>query len=223
MKPLILASTSIYRKRLLSRLGIPFTALAPTCDESLAKKTFLKSKGLKISLEGDGDAIKNPIELSLAIELASHLACLKARNVDTHEVCVIGGDQLVHFEGKILGKPITHSQAIATLTSLQGKSHQLVTSVCFRRAIGTLNNTDESREFEEVFTNLTELRMRPLSLEQIETYLRRDSPLDCAGSYKIESAGISLFEEIRTEDFTAIEGLPLLKLGTLLRAAGYAI
>jgi septum formation protein len=73
------------------------------------------------------------------------------------------------------------------------------------------------------FAELIEMRMRKLQPAEIQRYVDRDAPLDCAGSYRIESAGIALFDAIRTTDSTAIIGLPLLRLSAVLRNLGVAI
>ena len=89
---------------------------------------------------------------------------------------------------------------------MSGKSHDLITSVC----VLTPDKTYE-------FFDRTTLKMNSLTKEQIEHYVTKDDPLQCAGSYKIESLGITLFESIQTEDFTAITGLPLIELSKVLR------
>jgi septum formation protein len=87
--------------------------------------------------------------------------------------------------------------------------HRLITAVC------VLTNT---HRFE--FAELIEMQMRPLQTAEIERYIAQDTPMDCAGSYRIEAAGIALFDSIRTTDFTAIIGLPLLRLSRILRELG---
>ena len=187
--PVILASTSVYRQELLKKLGLSFKSKAPLFDEDR-----FKNKGLS------------------PLELAKTLAKGKASSLATSENCVIGGDQLVSFDGKILGKSKTKEKAIEQLLNLQGKTHELITAVCVFHKM----------EITE-WVNITHLKMRPLALQQIESYIERDQPLDCAGSYKIEQNGLSLFEKIETSDFSAIQGLPLLELGTVLSNYGYQI
>lgn len=186
---LILASTSVYRKELLSKLGFPFLAEKPTFNEDSAKSenTHLAPAELCIFL-GQG----------------------KARSLATAQNCIVGSDQMAVLAGERLGKPGNLEKAITQLTKMQGKSHELLTSV-----------TVIYKGQEKSFLDKTILKMRPLSLKEIERYLHLDQPFDCAGSYKIEKHGISLFENIQTEDFTAIPGLPLLKLGKILREFGY--
>ncbi len=139
-------------------------------------------------------------------DLAEFLSCEKAKSVPkAPEDIIIGSDQLLLFKNEVLGKSHHYSKAFETLEKLQGQTHQLITSVCVLRSHSPI-----------VFTNTTELTMKPLSNYQIESYLKKDEPYDCAGSYKIEKSGIALFSEIKTDDFTAIEGLPLLQLSKTL-------
>jgi septum formation protein len=112
---------------------------------------------------------------------------------------ILGADQLVDFGGESLGKTPNFEKARAQLQRLQGRFHELVTSYCLIGPQTELTHTDRTR-----------LHMRPLSGKQIESYLRQDEPYDCAGSYKLEKAGISLFEKIESQDFSAIQGLPLI-------------
>ena len=116
------------------------------------------------------------------------------------------------FEGEILGKAGDLDRAFNQLKRLSGKSHRLITSFC------VLSNDNSYTK-----TVKTTLTMRKLKNEQIKKYLRFDNPIDCAGSYKLELKGISLFDKIETDDHTAIVGLPLLSLGTYLSSIGIPI
>ena len=147
-------------------------------------------------------------------ELAEGLAMAKAASVATIETdaLVIGGDQLVSFDGEILGKPGTVDNAVKQLERISGRSHQLITSIAVRQ--GGKNC---------VHTDVTKLSLRKLTLEEIRRYVEFDRPLDCAGSYKFESRGIVLFEHITSDDQTAIVGLPLIALTSILREAGFKI
>jgi len=177
---LILASTSPYRKELLARLSIPFKCVSPEIDEDSFKKD-------------------NPSPFLLA----KKLAYAKAEKVfKTHpSAYVIGGDQVLAFNDIVFGKPGTEKIAMDQLLQLQGKTHQLITSVCLLTPQTTIE-----------FSNIATMTMRNLTKEQIATYIRKDQPLNCCGSYKLESLGISLFEQIDCDDHTAIIGIPLLKL-----------
>lgn len=186
MKHLILASTSPYRRELLERLAVPFDAKAPLIDEEKEKDARLSPR-----------------------ELAEHLAHLKARSLASTDRVVIGGDQLVAFEGRILGKPHHRAGAIEQLTAMAGKTHELVTAVCLFDGDRVHRHTD-----------VTRLTLKPLSREQIERIVDLDEPFDCAGSYKIEKHGIALVERIESADFTAIQGLPLLAVSKMLGECG---
>lgn len=177
---LILASTSPYRATQLNQIGAHFEAAAPDFDEEAAKDLSLSPKAL-----------------------AEQLALGKAESLRDQfpRDAILGGDQLIAFNGQILGKPGTASAAVEQLLSLSGKTHQLMTSVYLITPNQTYQHTD-----------IAEMQMRNLTRAQIEAYVSADSPLDCAGSYKLECAGISLFERINSEDFSAIQGLPLITL-----------
>lgn len=183
---LILASTSPYRRELMDRLGLPYQAVPPEFDEN--------------SLKGK---IKDPVALAQA------LARGKADSLATPANCVIGGDQLVSFEGRILGKPGTAAAATEQLGKMQGKTHELITAVC-------LIYQNERTEF----VDRTRITLRPLTESEIRNYVERDNPIDCAGSYKIEKAGITLIEKLECNDPSAIQGLPLIHLSAVLRKYG---
>lgn len=190
---LILASTSAYRRSLLERLGQPFHLVPPDVDEDDAKH-----------------AIADPVAL------AERLAVLKAESVAVRfpDAVVIGSDQLATIDGAVLGKPGSIANAVDQLERLAGRTHELVTAVCVLRA------SDGQRRQH---TNLTRLTMRNLSRDELSRYVAFEAPTDCAGSYKIESAGIALFDRIETADFTAITGLPLMALTRLLGEFGITI
>jgi len=188
---LVLASTSVYRRALLKRLGVPFRCRAPLCDESV--------------LKGEGS---NPARL------AERLAHAKAASLVAIEpgAAIIGCDQMVSFDGQVFGKPLTAARAVDQLTAMAGGSHELITALVVIRG-----------ERTHRFTDVTTLRMRRLSRAAIERYVAADRPFDCAGSYKLESRGIVLFEEIESKDHTAITGLPLIALVSILRELGFEI
>ena len=189
---LVLASTSRYRAELLARIGVPFTAAAPSCDEEALKQHSAEP-----------------------VELARYLAQQKAASVARvrPDAYVLGGDQLVAIGGEILGKPHTPEHALAQLQRLRGNEHQLITAICLIAPDGSLRSHIDTHT----------LSMRKLSDDALRRYVRADQPLDCAGSYKIEARGITLFERLEGEDFTAIPGLPLIMLCTWLEACGFEV
>jgi septum formation protein len=125
---------------------------------------------------------------------------------------VIGSDQAAVVDGALLDKPGTAANAIAQLQRLQGREHALLTAVAIAHPRGVVE-----------FVATTTLRMRALTVAEIERYVAADRPLDCAGSYKVESLGIALFDAIAGDDHTAIVGLPLLRTCRELRALGVAL
>jgi len=146
--------------------------------------------------------------------LAETLALEKARQVfQQHpDAIVIGGDQLVSFENCILGKPGTAERALEQLISMQGKTHVLITAIAVM-----------APDFVETHINRTRLKMRPLDKDALKRYVQFDQPLNCAGAYKLESRGITLFEEIQSTDHSAITGIPLMALTSLLVKAGMTL
>lgn len=148
------------------------------------------------------------------LEIAESLARAKAEEVATRNknAIVIGSDQLVDLDGEILGKPGDESGAFRQLSQMSGKTHLLIT------AVAVVHDGQA-----EQFTAIDRLTMRRLTDVEIRRYLSLDQPFDCAGSYQIEKAGISLFDRIEAEDFTSITGLPLLKLSSVLRQRGVPV
>jgi septum formation protein len=188
---LILASTSRYRGDLLARLGVPFVAAAPDCDEDATKATGLAPQ-----------------------ELAETLALAKAESLRAAhpDAAILGGDQVAAIDDAILDKPGTEAAACAQLARLAGRTHTLITAVALILGDRILRHTD-----------VTRLTMRPLTADQIARYVAADQPLDCAGSYKLERLGIALFSRIESADHTAIIGLPLLSVTSMLGEIGIVI
>ena len=170
---------------------MPFRCLAPRFEES------------SVSLDG-----KDPRE---AAEL---LARGKAESIAATEpgATIIGCDQLVSFEGRIIGKPGTMERAIEQLEAMAGRTHELITAIVVIQGVESVCHID-----------FTRLWMRPLTRPELKRYAAHDQPVDCAGSYKIEERGIVLFEKIETEDHTAITGLPLIALVGFLPQFGFRV
>lgn len=147
-------------------------------------------------------------------KVAQCLARAKAEAIASNHTnaIVIGSDQAADLNGQLLGKPHTVEQACQQLSLMAGTEHRLITAVCLCFQQHCIE-----------FSCITKLHMRFLSADEIYRYVQKDQPLDCAGSYRIEAAGISLFEHIQTEDFTSIIGLPLIQVTTELRYLGVNI
>lgn len=186
-RPLVLASSSPYRKQLLERLGLAFSTVSPDIDET--------------ALPGETpDA------------LVERLAEQKARAVgELHQGLIIGSDQVATIDDDILGKPGNHEQAVAQLTRLSGNRVTFHTGLCL------LDTAHHEAQLDVVpFT----VQFRELSAAQIERYLHAEQPYNCAGSFKSEGLGITLFEKMLGDDPTALVGLPLVKLTEMLSRAG---
>ena len=191
---LVLASTSPYRGELLRRLEVPFEAAPPDFDER-TMDTKLAALGVR----------------KFACLLAAH----KARSLAAQYPgrWILGADQLAVVSEdppEVLHKPGTEERAMETLMRLCGRTHLLVTGV-------VLIEADSDRAYEAV--DVHRLTMRSFSRDEAAAYVRHYQPLNCAGSYRIEDAGIKLFESIEGDDFTGIIGLPLLATAGLLRRA----
>jgi septum formation protein len=188
--PLVLASTSPFRRELLQRLGIPFTTAAPAVDE--------------LPLPGETPA-----------QLVQRLSESKARAVGkTHAGLIIGSDQVATTGQDILGKPGSHERAVQQLQQLAGKTVTFHTGLCL------LDTTKDTAQVDVVPFSV---EFRQLDTTQIERYLRREQPYNCAGSFKSEALGITLFTRMRGDDPTALIGLPLIRLTDMLAAAGITL
>ena len=190
---LILASTSRYRRELLSRLTADFRVVSPNVDETPRRG------------EAPGD-------------LARRLAEAKARAVAAIEpgAIVIGSDQVADLDGRAIGKPETVEAARAQLAASAGRA------IVFHTAIAVVDARCEPATIERA-VDTTRVVFRALGADEIARYVDRERPLDAAGSFKAEGAGIALFERIESTDPTALIGLPLIALARLLRTAGFTL
>jgi len=145
---------------------------------------------------------------------ARRLAASKADSVIAPNALAIGSDQVACLEGKILRKPLTQDAAVQQLLSCSGRIIRFSTAVSLR------HTGSQWRDDRVVFCDV---RLRDISQPEAENYVHVDQPLRCAGSFKWESLGISLFRSINTEDPTALEGLPLIAVCDLLREAGVSL
>jgi len=191
MANLILASSSRYRKELLSRLGINFNTQSPNIDESTQQN-------------------ETPSELVL------RLAEAKARALVTNhpDALIIGSDQIATIDKHILTKPGNHENAVKQLTSSSGKQVIFLTGLCL------FNSKSNVTQLDVITYSVT---FRTLTDEQIDRYLKREQPYDCAGSFKSEGLGISLFEKMQGDDPSALMGLPLIRLITMLETEGVTV
>ncbi|MFT7403729.1 MAG: septum formation protein [Zhongshania sp.] len=162
----------------------------------------------------DIDETPNPLEHAEA--LASRLSAGKARAVakDHHNAIIIAGDQVCDFDGAILGKPGDAETAKQQLTLCSGREVIFHTGLC---VLNTRNNK------LQIYTERVLVEFRALSSQEIDTYIVKEPAFDCAGSFKMEGLGISLFKRIRSEDPNSLIGLPLIKLCEFLRNEGLSV
>ena len=149
-------------------------------------------------------------------DTALRLAQSKARAVAPAcpDALVIGSDQVAALDSKCLGKPGTHEKAVAQLEVMRGRC------VTFHTALALLNTATGALQLADV---PTEVYFRACSNAEIERYLAAERPYDCTGSAKIEGLGIALVERMVSEDPSALMGLPLMRLTTMLRNEGVAV
>lgn len=160
----------------------------------------------------DEEVLKSQISgpALLSLKLAEEKA-LKIHKLYSDQI-IIGSDQICWFNGQSLSKTGSIEDSKEELRLMQGGEHTLFTSYVIIFGDNKIEHT-----------NTTILKMKPLNEAQISKYLEKDNPIDCAGSYKMECHGISLFDAIETQDHTAIIGLPLLQLSKDLTKLGLII
>ena len=185
-KPLLLASSSPYRKALLERLHLPFTCASPDIDET-----------------------PQPGETGeeLSVRLAEEKAAALADRYPGH--LIIGSDQVAQMaDGTLLSKPGNHERARQQLTACSGESVLFLTGLA-------LMDTDTGSTWSvcEPFR----VYFRELDEEDIDQYLSVEQPYDCAGSFRMEGLGITLFKSFEGRDPNSLIGLPLIALIDLLK------
>lgn len=194
--PILLASSSKYRANLLKQLGLEFEQASPNINESRLNEEAPSSMVARLStLKAE----------ALTLEYPRHN--------------IIASDQIaITQRGEILGKPLTIENAINQLQRVNGEKLTFLTGLCVLSP-QTISNKWNIQSavvpFHVYFRNLTQI--------QINNYVQREMPLDCAGSFKSEGLGISLFEKLDGEDPNALIGLPLIKLCSFLENIGISI
>ncbi len=188
MLPLLLASSSPYRRELLDRLRLPFVCASPDIDESRRP---------------------NEPAIDLVTRLAREKAMALAERFPDH--LIIGSDQVAVLGEQILGKPHTFERALEQLKESSGNS------VTFLTGLALFNSRTGQCQVDCVpFT----VHMRQLDDARISRYLHAEQPYDCAGSFKAEGLGVSLFRSTEGADATSLIGLPLIRLVDMLMNEG---
>ncbi len=199
---IILASTSEYRAEQIRKLNIDPIIIAPRVDEkSLNNPSFGYTALIRARAKAQEVLIRHHSEN-------------KGSNA-RHPFIVIGCDQVAEFNGQSMSKPGDTNNAISQLTQMSGKEVLFHTALCIMK-----HRPEETpKVFESV--DLTKVKFRELSSDEINAYVEQESPLNCAGSFKSEALGIALFDRIQTDDPSALIGIPLIALNKGLIALGY--
>ncbi|MEZ5525673.1 MAG: nucleoside triphosphate pyrophosphatase [Pseudomonadales bacterium] len=172
---------------------------------------------LRLDFSCDAPEIdETPLPGETPAQLVKRLALAKARKVaERHpNALIIGSDQAAVLGNNVLGKPHTEENAVKQLQQASNKTLQLMTGLCL------LNSKTGEYQLEMVPYAVT---LRDLSDRALASYVEKDRPLDCAGSFKWEQLGIALFSDMRGSDVTALQGLPLIKLVDMLEAEGVSV
>ncbi len=185
---IVLASSSRYRANLLSQLGINALCVAPNIDESPLYDEDPRQLSARLSREK-------------ALEVTNNLPELQK------PALIIGSDQVASFENQLLGKPHSREKAIEQLSAVSGKQ------VTFYTGLHMHSSADNGHYS---CLDITQVTFRQLTAREISNYVDRELPLDCAGSFKCEGLGISLFESIESKDPSALIGLPLIAVNKAL-------
>lgn len=191
MLPLLLASSSAYRRELLARLHLPFVWASPDIDER------------RLDDEPATDLVRRLAKAkaeALAGEYPGHL--------------IIGSDQVAVLGEQVLGKPHTFERACEQLLEASGQQ------ITFLTGLALLNSATGRCQVDCVPFTVT---MRELDRERVERYVTAEQPLDCAGSFKAEGLGVSLFQSTHGPDATSLIGLPLIRLVDMLTQEGVVI
>ncbi len=188
MKPVVLASTSPFRRALLEKLGIPFITASPQTDETARPGETARELVTRLA-QAKAQALKK--------EYPAHL--------------IIGSDQVCVLNNQITGKPHTEENAVRQLLLARGSI------VTFYTGLALYNS--ENGQLQTLCEPF-DVHFRHLSEEEIRHYVRKEQPLQCAGSFKCEGLGIALFERLEGRDPNTLVGLPLIGLCEMLRHEG---
>ena len=187
-RTLILGSSSPFRKELMERLCLEYQTFSPDIDET------------RLNNETAEDMVKR-----LSLEKAKEIA------KQHPDALIIGSDQCAVLNGKILGKPGNHENAVTQLSESSGQQVSFLTGLCL------YDSSNGEYQLDLVPYNV---EFRKLSHQEIEAYLKKEQPYNCAGSFKSEGLGVTLFKGFEGSDPTALIGLPLIRLSEMLRTVG---
>lgn len=194
---IVLASSSTYRQKQLTQLGILFSSASPDIDESAYPAETPHDLAIRLSTQK-------------AAKVAEQLT-REAPQVKSDHL-IIGSDQTAMVNHQRLSKPLSYDNAVSQLKLCSSQS------VIFYSGLAVLS-TKTQKTYTQATT--TEIKFRTLSDKEIHNYVQIDNPIHCAGGFKCESLGISLFDYVRSDDPSALIGLPLIALNKLLLKFGF--
>lgn len=200
----------------MSRLSAsPVSPRLVLASTSQHRRQLLERLGIRFTVAAP-DVDESPLPGETPVDLVTRLARAKAEAVAHRHrgSIVIGSDQLAVFGREIIGKPGNPERAIAQLRAFSGHS------VAFHTAAHLIHSDTGSNEGH---LDVTTVHFRKLSQDEIERYVTRERPVSSAGSFKVETLGISLFDRVESQDPTALIGLPLIWVAAALRRAGFQV
>ncbi len=199
---IILGSSSRYRQALLARLNIKADAIAPNIDESPHTGETPELLALRLAIE-KAESVRQKI---------APLGHSQVRRDQEHHnpATIISSDQVASIGTQLLGKPGNHQKACEQLQQQSGKCVVFYTALCVQQG---------DKRLTDVIATTVEFRL--LTPDEITQYVTLEQPLDCAGSFKSEGLGITLFNRITSDDPSALVGLPLIRTTQFLREFGH--
>jgi septum formation protein len=190
----------------------PKLVLAST---SAYRRQLLERFGIRFTVAAP-DVDESPLPGETPIDLANRLARAKAEVIAHRHPSsvVIGSDQVALFGREVIGKPGNPERCVEQLKMLSGQR------LAFHTAVNLIQSDTGSNQSH---LDITTVHFRKLSNDEIERYVARERPVNCAGGFKAEALGITLFDRIESQDPTALIGLPLIWLAAALRRSGFIL
>jgi septum formation protein len=205
---LVLASTSPYRAEMLAKCCLLFEQERPEFEERLLAHEQPQAAALRLA-SGKSNSVAQ-----LIAERNVHTSKKNDPQIK-HASVIIGSDQIACVRGQVLGKPGTSEKAIAQLANCSGDW------VTFFTGLHVIYLSADGLDIKQTsYTEKFSVKFRSLTTAEIKTYVHMDQPLDCAGSFKAEGLGLTLFENMKGRDIHTLYGLPLLQLLKILRSYG---
>jgi septum formation protein len=179
------------------------------------RRQLLERFGIRFTVAAP-DVDETPLPGETAIDLTNRLARAKAEVIARRHPSsvVIGSDQVALFGREVIGKPGNPERCIEQLKMLSGQR------LAFHTAVNVIHSDTGSNQSH---LDITTVHFRKLAIDEIERYVARERPVNCAGGFKAEALGIALFDRIESQDPTALIGLPLIWLADALRRTGYPL